>query len=100
MIAAQGRHALLGPIIATPGTQTIAVEEAGNQFIGTDAREHPHGIDRFFRCVTRILAAAPSWYAHLGVNAALPVDHQHDFTRGRIHIDDHFVDERARDALL
>src|ERR1700730_3416555 len=100
MIAAQCSHPLLSPVIAATGTQAIAIENTGNQPVGAHAREHPHGLNCFFRCLSHVLTASAPRDAYLGVDAALPVDHQHDFTRRRIYIDDNFVNESARDALL
>src|ERR1022692_468809 len=75
MIAAQGSHPLLGPLIAATGTQAISIEDTRNQSVRAHAREDPHGVDCFFRCLSHVFTASAPGAAYLGMDAALPVDH-------------------------
>jgi hypothetical protein len=73
--------------------------KSGNEGIGTDPGERAYGIECRRRGVRAVLPATPPRYAHLGMQATLPVDHEHDLARRAIDVDDDLMDQRTHDTL-
>lgn len=100
VMSTKRRHALPSPAIAAPGQEAASVERTRQQIIRTDARERPHSPHDLGCGVAAILPASASREPQFCVDTTLPMNHEDDFSRVRIHVHDHFMDQGADQTFL
>ena len=100
MMRAQRGHAFAGPPIPMPRQQAAPVERIGHQIIRTDVRQGAHRLHDLRSGVGAILTAPPPRQAQFGMHAAFPMNHEEDFTRLRVDVDDHLLDQGADYTFL
>lgn len=96
---AQRGDAFTRPAVAVARDQAVPVEDAGDEVIVSDLHELANCGDHIGRCAVALTAAA-SGQTHFAVDAASPMDHEHDLARFRVDVGHHLLDHGAHDALL
>ena len=96
----QGRHSFLGPPISAPGSQSVPIQDACDHLARANMGKGFDGADDFGRRMGGVLTASPACKAHLGMDAAFPMNHTDGFTRLCIHIDHDFLNQTTHDTLL
>src|SRR5207253_113425 len=84
----QRRHAFPGPTITMPGTEIVAIEDAGDQIVAADAHQHSYRLDDVFRRAVALPAPA-SREAQLRMHPTHPVDEQDDLACLGVDVGDH-----------
>jgi hypothetical protein len=87
-------------MVARPGAPPEQIELRGDGVIVPPTGHASHQRDRIRIGTPGRAAARGPRHAHVGVTAALPMDHEHDRTRVIVDIRNDLVDEDADDALL
>ena len=89
VVSAERDHSFSSPAIPTSGEEPIPIQDVGQQIVRTNPRQHADRIDDVLRRVRGVLPASSSRQSQFRMNAAFPVNDQHDFTRvgGDIHDD-------------
>jgi len=100
MMAAQRRNSLSCPTVAAPGKLTITVQNAGNEIVTANASQNGNGFYQLARCLRAALATTPARHPQFCMCAALPVQGEDKFSCRTIHINEYFLNQRAKDALL
>ena len=99
VMRAQGGDALTRPTVAMAREEAVPVEDASDEVIVGDQHElanSGHDIGRGAVALT----ATPPGQTHFAVDAAAPVDHEHDLGRFGVDVGHHLLDHGAHDALL
>ena len=89
VVSAERDHSFSSPAIPTPGEEPIPVQDVRQQIVRTNPGQHADRIDDVLRRVRGVLPASSSRQSQVRMNAAFPVNDQHDFSRvgGDIHED-------------
>ena len=91
MVGAKRDHSFSRPAIPTPREEPIPIQDVRQQIIRTDPRQYAHRFDDVLRRLRAVLTPSSSRQSQLGMDAALPVNHQNDFAGVGIDIHDDFV---------
>src|SRR5437762_7970556 len=100
MIAADRANASFIPRIAWAGPQSETIQRRGDLVVGKSARHSTQDLDRAKVSAAVVPAGNVFLHAQFGVAPAGPMNQQHDFSRGLIHIGDDLFDQNAYDSLL
>jgi hypothetical protein len=95
----EGSDSLACPSIAVAGHQPVPVQDAGNQIIVGDQHQLADSRDVLGRGAVA-LPTTSLRQAQFRVDAANPMDQEHDLRCCIVDIGDHLVDDGTHDALL
>ncbi len=93
VVGSQRGHPLPCPAIAVAGDQTVTVQKPRDQIVAGDADQQADGFDD----IGRGAVARP---APFGMDAARPMNGQHDLAGVLVNVGNHFPDYGSDDALL
>jgi len=99
VVRRQRGHAFARPAVAVARRQLVPVQQAGDQIIIRNKDQLPDGVNDVGRG-TVALATASARQTQFRMDAAHPVDEEHDLPGIGIDISDHLLDHGADDALL
>jgi hypothetical protein len=80
MMASQGSYTFFCPTITSAGLVSITIENAGKQVIVADVGEQGNRFNECFIRMAVVVSTPTPGNTHFRVQAALPVNHQHDLT--------------------
>jgi hypothetical protein len=94
------RHAFSVPRVAVPGAHSEAVESHRDLRVAPPSSHLSDEFASFDGCAPLVVTTLGLAYSQLGVLPAAPVDHEDDFARLFVDVDDDLLDECTHDALL
>src|SRR5580658_1018916 len=88
VVTSKRSNPLARPAVTATSRQPASVQGASDQVIGTDLGEGTYCLDDFRRGMPVALAASSTWETQLTMNAAPPMNQQHNFRGSLVDIDD------------
>src|SRR3712207_6852897 len=98
VVRPQRRHALAGPAVPMAGPQPVPVQQARDEVVARVENELADGSDDVGRGAVALAPPAPR-QPQFRVDAAHPVDQQHDLAGRFVEVGDDLLDQGAGDTL-